>query len=86
MNFDPGWNQNNKPSERRVTQLLKVTGGVWVVRKPMLGSIVSIHESELEALRAVNENGLGKAEFVPWGKILVDTDHIIRDQGGRNDA
>jgi hypothetical protein len=72
LTFDPGWNQNDKLTERHITQSKPTADGVWIIRKHILGSVISIHQTEIEALRAVNENGLGKAEFCPWGKILVD--------------
>lgn len=61
-----------------------ILDGVWVVRKPLLGSIISIHPSEIAALRAANEGGIGKAEFIPWEKTLVNTDELIGGNGRRD--
>lgn len=61
--------------------------GVWIVRSSTLGSVISIHQTELEALRKANQSR-AICEFILWGKTLVDMDRnrVINDCSGRNDA
>lgn len=61
--------------------------GVWIVRSSILGSVLSIHKTEIEALRKANAEGKGRVEFIPYGKTLVDLDRSRNiDCSGRNDA
>lgn len=47
--------------------------GVWVVAVRDYYEIIDrVFETEIEALRWVNESGSGKVRFVPWGSSLVE--------------
>jgi hypothetical protein len=78
--YDPSWVDDSEGVKASY-----IVDGVWVVRKPLLGSIISIHPSEIAALRAANAGDTGKAEFIPWEKTLVNTDELT-DRGARRDA
>ena len=80
MTYDPREHMPDNPSYSPTTE----PDGVWVVRSSTLGSIVSIHQTEIAALRAANSNSRGHAEFIPWGKTLVDLERW--SGGGRKDA
>ena len=43
--------------------------GVWIVESEP-GEIGTLHPTELDALRAVNDQGYGRAIYVPWGLTL----------------
>jgi hypothetical protein len=75
--FDPSWVDDSQKFE-------EVPDGVWIVREKGFGGVQSIHPNELSALRAANSACTQvKAEFIPWGKILID---VNRSSGGRQDA
>jgi len=51
-----------------------MTDGVWVVWDRDGGPfVISIHATELEALRDAVERGYGKVTHVPFGFTIADT-------------
>ncbi len=57
----------------------KQENGVWVVEHE-IGSIGTVHPTELAALRTVNDQGYGTAIFIPWGYSLWETKEMYRKQ------
>lgn len=49
--------------------------GVWAVTlRDYYENIERVYETEVEALRWINEMGSGKVRFIPWGMSLVELD------------